>query len=153
MAAAPETGASLAQLRQVLADSGLHAGLAFLNQRVPHRFTAVYRLQDARLNNREIVDKQGAVVPDALLSVPFENSFCQFVLRDGGFVTAQSGEDLRLSGHPYQGVLLSYVGLPLSSEQGGLVGTLCHFDFDAYGVQDAEFAFLQRAALYISPYL
>ena len=153
MATEQTVDANLAQLREVLAASGLQGGLALLNQRVSHRFTAFYRLQDARLSNREIVDKQGAVVPHELLSVPFEHSFCQFVLRDGSFVTAQSGEDTRLAGHPYQGVLLSYVGLPLASEKDGLVGTLCHFDLDAHAVQDADYAFLQRAAPCISPYL
>ena len=143
----------LAQLREVLAVSGLKAGLAFLNQRVPHRFTAVYRLQDGNMHNRDIVDKQDAVVPDELLCVPFQDSFCQFVLRDGGFVTARSGQDPRLAGHAYQGILLSYVGLPLSSGEALLAGTLCHFDFDAREVEDAEYAFLQQAALCISQYL
>ena len=143
----------LARLRELLAVSGLQVGLAFLNKRVPHRFTAVYRLQDANMDNCGIVDKQGAAIPQALVRVHFENSFCQFVLRDGGFVTSQSGDDVRLAGHPYQGVLLSYVGLPLSGDDGELIGTLCHFDFDAREVQDAEYAFLQQAASCIAPYL
>jgi hypothetical protein len=43
-----------------------------------------------------LYDKAGEVRPDFLAEVPFETSFCQFVIRDGYFTTSDSAVDLRL---------------------------------------------------------
>lgn len=77
------------------------AALDFLNQRVPHRYSAVYELSSGTFRNLFLHDKQGEVMPEFLQVVPFEHSFCQFVLRDGLFLTDNSGADFRLDGHPY----------------------------------------------------
>ena len=122
--------AHLKEVRDALRVSGLQAGLELLNKRVLHRFTAVYQLDVDTLRNVAIVDKLGEVVPSDLLAVPLTSSFCQFVLRDGVF-KLHGNEDARLEGHPYKGVVNSYVGLPLSKGAGDVVGTFCHFDFPA----------------------
>ncbi|MES2402191.1 MAG: GAF domain-containing protein [Pseudomonadota bacterium] len=134
-------------LEEILKKDGLKAGLAWLNSRVPHRFTAVYLLDKLMLSSREVVDKEGeSATPPVLLAVPLETSFCQYVLRDGHFVTGESGTDERLDGHPYQGAMGSYVGLPLQARGKELMGTFCHFDFENRELADEEFAFLQRVA-------
>lgn len=46
-------------LENILNRDGLKAGLAWLNSRVPHRFTAVYLLDRLVLKSREVVDKDG----------------------------------------------------------------------------------------------
>ncbi|MFC6280691.1 MULTISPECIES: GAF domain-containing protein [Polaromonas] len=141
-------------LQDLLQKQGLKAGLAFLNDRVPHRFTAVYRLDDMMLRRVELVDKGGSPLEvNGLEAVPLETSFCQFVLRDGQFVTSQSASDTRLDGHPYQGVVGSYIGLPLQGGGDKLFGTFCHFDFSEQPVNDEEFAFLQRVARLLPRYL
>ena len=94
------------------------AGLAFLNSRVPHRYTGVFRLHEGALRNMFLHDKQGEIVPEFLQVVPLNDSFCQFTLRDGLFTTQDSSTDQRLDGHKYKGVLLSYVGLPLHGNAG-----------------------------------
>ncbi|QJW84410.1 GAF domain-containing protein [Ramlibacter terrae] len=53
--------------------------------------------------------------------------------------------DSRLEGHPYQGIVNSYVGVPLR-EGDALIGTFCHFDFPALPLPDAEFALMRDAA-------
>lgn len=63
-----------------------------------------------------------------LEAVPLGISFCQFVLRDGVLLTSNSAHDDRLEGHPYRGVMVAYHGVPIPSPEGGLLGTLCHFD-------------------------
>ncbi|MES2052201.1 MAG: hypothetical protein V4455_09595, partial [Pseudomonadota bacterium] len=69
-------------LQDLLQKQGLKAGLAFLNDRVPHRFTAIYRLDNMMLRRVELVDKGGSPLEvDGLEAVPLETSFCQFVLR------------------------------------------------------------------------
>ncbi len=141
-------------LEDILKSGGLQAGLAWLNSRVPHRFTAVYLLDKLVLKNRAVVDKDGeAATPPVLMEVPLETSFCQYVMRDGQFITAESGTDTRLDGHPYQGVMGSYVGLPLQGGGDSLMGTFCHFDFENRELPDEEFAFLQRVARLLPRYV
>jgi len=143
---------TLEQLESVLAKGGRAAGLDFLNKRVDHRFTAIYRLDQAIMKNVDLVDKEGVGLPD-LQEVPLGHSFCQFVIRDGQFSTSDSGADKRLDGHPYQGVMGSYVGLPLLGNDGQLWGTFCHFDIASKPLQDGEFDFLQQVARLLPRYL
>lgn len=138
--------AALDQLRTALSEAGIEGGLKFLNQRIAHRYTAVYRLQDARLKNMGLYDKAGEVRPEYLAEVPLDVSFCQFVLRDGHFLTRNSGQDGRLDGHPYQGVMVAYHGVPVSDQRGQLVGTLCHFDLVERELSDDDYLLLQQAA-------
>lgn len=91
---------TLVALRAHLDREGLAGGLRFLNERVPHRFTGVYRLVDGTMHNLRLVDKRGEIALEALLAVPLTSSFCQFVLRDGQFASARTGQDARLDGHP-----------------------------------------------------
>lgn len=142
--------AHLEPLRAALQREGLAGGLRFLNARVPHRYTAAYRVQQDTLVNLDLVDKAGELRPEFLASVPLQDSFCQFVLRDGGFGTECSARDARLDGHRYQGVMGAYHGVPLVDDDGGLFGTLCHFDTDERTLPDEEFAFLQKAARLMS---
>lgn len=143
----------LSPLKDALLLSGLNAGLRVLNDRVPHRFTAVYKLDAGVMRNVAIVDKLGEVVPADFLEVPLQNSFCQFVLRDGVFRTGNSAEDSRLNGHPFQGIVSSYVGLPLSKTGDDLFGTFCHFDFPPQAVSDEEYGFLTGAVRLLPPYV
>lgn len=142
--------ATLDPLRAALQREGLAGGLRFLNARVPHRYTAAYRVQQDTLVNLDLVDKAGELRPEFLASVPFGDSFCQFVLRDGGFRTECTAQDGRLDGHRYQGVLGAYHGVPLVDDRGELFGTLCHFDTAERTLSDEEFAFLQKAARLMS---
>ncbi len=143
---------SLSKLENLLSTEGLHAGLKFLNGRVPHRFTAVYRLDELMLHMVDMVDKDG--LDDMKLeAVPLGDSFCQFTLREGSFLTTSSGGDKRLDGHPYQGVVESYIGLPLTRADGELFGTFCHYDLAGRPVNDDEYAFLTQVAAVLPRYL
>jgi GAF domain-containing protein len=93
------------------------------------------------------------VRPDFLLVVPFRHSFCQFVLRDQAFRTEDSRLDKRLDGHPYQGVVISYHSVPLTTGEGALWGTMSHFDMVAHPLPDGEFELLQQAALALQGHL
>lgn len=139
----------------VLADVGIAEAVAVLNRNVPHRYSAVYRLHESVLHNLVLVDKLNEVRPDFLAAVPLQTSFCQFVLRDGFFVTNDSAEDKRLDGHPYQGKMVSYTGVPITEVHGGgeIIGSLCHFDVVEHKLDPQEFELLQRAARVINPHL
>ena len=125
---------------------GTNAALKFLNQRVPHRFSAIYRLDKNDLEIVELIDKLDDAATAPLSRVPFSQSFCEIAVRDAGVKTSNSALDKKLDGLPNQGVLLSYVGLPLMQQAGNLYGTLCHYDTIEQDISDAEFAFLQQAA-------
>lgn len=129
------------------------AGLAYLNARVEHRFTGVYQLVNGEMHNVYLYDKLGEIIPEFLKAVPLEDSFCQFVLRDGLFCTSNTALDARLNGHKYQGVLGAYYGVPLLNNAGELYGTLCHFEEANQELPDAEFAFFQKAAQVLPKYL
>jgi hypothetical protein len=107
---------------------GLEAGLRFLNARTAFRYTAIYRFEGTMMRNLYLFDRQGETVSD-FEKVPLGDSFCQFVMAENGFHTTDSSLDERLRGHPYQGVLNAYFGLPLSRKPGTIYGTFCHFDF------------------------
>jgi GAF domain-containing protein len=142
----------LDQLQDILNSAGLQSGLRFLNQRVPFRATAIYKLENGVLRLIDIVDKMNDLPSSSLPEVPLADSFCQFAIRDKEFVTANTTADRRLDGHPYQGVVASYVGLPLM-KSGELFGTFCHYDFVEQVIEDAEFAFLQDAMSALPKYL
>jgi GAF domain-containing protein len=133
--------------------SGLAAALLELNLRVPHRYTAVYRLDGAMLRNVELADKLGEARPEFLAAVPMGASFCQFVLKEGEFLTSNSCDDDRLNGHPYKGVMVAYHGVPIPGPDGSLFGTLCHFDVREQPLKDAEFAYLHSVARVLPPLL
>ena len=137
-------------LRAALSDGGPDALLEYLNKGVPHRYTAVYRFDGELLRNVLLCDKLDQVRPDFLLAVPFKHSFCQFVLRDQAFRTEDSRHDKRLDGNPYQGVVISYHSVPLTTPDGALWGTMSHFDMKSHPLTDDEFQLLEGAAKLLS---
>ena len=146
---------SLTPLTHILDTEGLEAGLKWLNSRVPHRLTASYKLVDQAMCSTAIVDKLYQANVSDLAVVPLQDSFCQFAMNDGQFIAQNTGEDgdPRLKGHPYKGVLNSYVGLPLMINQRTMYGTLCHFDNSPIQLPDEEFEFLQHVAQLLPRYL
>lgn len=144
---------ALSEVEKALAQQGLPAALTVLNRRVPHRFTAVYRRLGQSLHNVATADKHLHLDPLDLKVVPLTDSFCQFVLRDGLFLTQDSGTDVRLNGHPYAGLVGCYVGVPVCDQAGVLVGTLCHFDINSHPVEDDEYLLLDRSAKLMPPFL
>ncbi|KAF1047966.1 GAF domain-containing protein [Xylophilus sp.] len=144
---------NLRDLQAHLDRGGLLGGLAFLNARVAHRFTAVYWMHDMAMNVQALYDKQQESTANPFAVVPLRNSFCEMAMAQGHFVATDSPQDARLDGNPYQSVLGSYVGLPLVTTPGELYGTLCHYDLVARPIEDEEFAFLQSAARLLPRYL
>ena len=136
----------LDDFEEVLCSQGAYAALKFLNQRVSHRFSAIYRLDKDDLEIVQLIDKLDDAATTPASRVPFSQSFCEVAIRETSFKTSNSALDKKLDGLPNQGVLLSYVGLPLMQDAGNLYGTLCHYDTIEQVISDDEFAFLQQAA-------
>lgn len=136
---------ALSQLQDVLESQGLDAALMLLNARVPHRYTAVYRLSSEYLQRLAFIDKEGGAGL-GFSEVPFKDSFCELAISDSPMMVTNVATDARLQERPNPGVLMSYVGLPLSVGPGALYGTLCHYDTIAHPLSDAEIWFLEQAS-------
>jgi hypothetical protein len=133
--------------------TGVQAGLEMLNKRVPYRFSAIYQLVANVLINVALVDKEKVLDTFAIKPMLLQDSFCKLALKDGLFATAQSGLDTRLEGHPLGGVFESYIGVPIPRTEGGLYGTLCHFDQVSHGIDEQEFFLLESVATVLPRYL
>jgi GAF domain-containing protein len=131
---------------------GLEAGLKFLNARTDYRFTAIYRFEGDTMRNIYLFDRLGESVSN-FAKVPLGDSFCQLALAEGGFYTANSSLDERVQGHPKQGVLNAYFGLPLSRKPGTIYGTFCHFDYKPLVLDDSEIEFLKSVTPWLLDYL
>lgn len=137
---------AISDLQDLLDTQGLHAGLAFLNARVPHRFTAIYQLSAGYLRRLDFIDKEGGL-GESTATVPFKNSFCEIAVSQGHLLVTDSSADARLRDQPNPFMIGSYVGLPLATTgSGALYGTLCHYDTCAHLLGDAELMFLQQAS-------
>jgi len=138
---------TFAEVCQALADRGLEDALEILNRPLLHRYSAIYWMPDPeRLVNVAVFDKLGEAYPPHLQWVPYNQSFCQFAIREGQFRTANSALDARLDGHAYQGVLNSYHAVPLVSTGGEILGTICHFDAASLALDDDDFELLRMVA-------
>ena len=136
---------ALLAFEAALEQEGILGAVRFLNKRVLHRFTTVYRLDGDTMRSVYVIDKEGGTGLPALHAVPVADSFCQFVIRDGSFITPSSIKDQRLFGHKYQNVVSSYIGLPLYDDAGTLWGTFSHLDVVPRPVNNQEIEFLQSA--------
>ena len=145
MNSSDKVAADTERLRTALASGGLSAALEWLNARTSYRYTGIYHLEDGAMRMVAIFDRNGEDIK-ALTVIPLDDSFCQFVMRDGVFNTTHAADDTRLIGHAYRDIVASYFGLPLASAPGDFYGTLCHFDIVPKVVDDAEIEFLYSAA-------
>lgn len=145
---------SIEAVSEAVASGGAAAALAYLNQGVPHRFSAVYRFSGPLLHNVLLHDAAGRIRPEFMAVVPFSRSFCQYVVRDAAFRTDNSLADPRLIGHALRGFVVSYHSVPLLDHRSGeLWGTLSHFDMRSMTLANEEFELLQQAAAILSPVL
>ena len=143
---------SMAEFEETLRSQGVYASLRFLNQRVGHRFTAIFRMDKDKLEIVQLIDKLDDPSTAPISPLPFANSFCELVMPGGALMTADSAADARFAGKFSQGVVVAYVGLPLV-QNGHLYGSLCHLDYSEKKVDEKEFAFLQSVMAVLPHYL
>ncbi|WCM87502.1 guanylate cyclase [Acidovorax sp. NCPPB 3576] len=141
------------QFHAMLQAEGLFPAMEALNRGVPHRYTGIFQVIESQLINVFLYDKQQQIRPEALAVVALDNSFCQFVLRDGSLLVDNSMHDERLLASSFRGVVVAYHGVPVPDRRGGLYGTLCHFDLVEQRLPSAQFELLQAAGGLLYPYL
>lgn len=141
------------QLRFLLTAGMVRDALVLLNTLSTCRFTALFRFDDADLQNLVLVDRENST-PPLMDTIPVGDSYCAFVQASRTpFFVDNSLLDARLDGHPKQPLVRSYVGIPLKSSQGAVFGTLCHFDFDVADVPQDALVLTEQVATFLDPHL
>ena len=140
------------ELERELHQWGLHGALVYLNRRVPHRFTNIFRLSLGTFVPIGLVDKQSLLTLQSQKPVDFQYSMCRFSL-DTGFESADVTHDERIQGHLPTDGIGSYIGLPLRISSDELYGTVCHYDPQPQQVSEQELDFFKVAAVRLAHYL
>ena len=134
------------QFQEVLKAEGLCAAMRLLNQKVPYRYSAVYRFERGMLRNICLVDKHDPSItscPD----VAVEDSYCVYVKRTAKpFGVSHALQDKRVEDHPKRRQFQCYYGVPLVSEDQELIGTVSHFDPDPHPLEEQTVSVLDRVA-------
>lgn len=131
---------------ELIESDGVHAALAFLNARSPHRFTGVYRLDPPTLRNVRLYDRENPEL-EIGKDTPLRETYCSITGSTADpFATADARADERLAEHLARESVLSYCGVPLLDEAGEAVGTLCHFDFTPRPIPTSEVAIMRAVA-------
>ena len=143
----------LAHLEMVLKKDGIQSAAHYLNGRVPHRFTTIYRLDNEVFTEVEMVDKLGADTANMPKQTPYCESLCRFPVLHGTFTSSHTWVDPRLKGLQYPSAVGSYTGVTLPLSNGALYGTLCHYDFAPQSISHFEYQFLKLAAKLIARHM
>lgn len=115
-------------LRRIVNEGGIRAGLIYLNGLTNFRFSAVYRFENKTLKNLFFFDRQNPR-EERLSDIPVMASYCVFVRNSGTqFCLENSLKDERVADHPKRTEVKSYCGVPLLDQFGKMFGTICHFD-------------------------
>jgi len=106
---------------------GVHAALAYLNRRTPHRYTGLFRFEGDMLRNEALVDGNQPLVQQGD-DTPLAATFCALVGRQ-----QEPLEILDAATDPaFRGLVdtpvMSYCGVLIRDAQGQPYGTLCHYD-------------------------
>jgi GAF domain-containing protein len=119
---------AMKKFEAILHTDGLLAGMRWLNDQVPYRFSAVFSFDGEILRNICLIDKENPSIskcPDQ----PITESYCSYIRRSGmGFCVEEALADMRVEGHPKRRSVQCYYGIPLFGEEGRMLGTVCHFD-------------------------
>ncbi|HEX2546838.1 MAG TPA: GAF domain-containing protein [Ramlibacter sp.] len=142
--AAVATTSDLEQFCGLLAEQGLHAALAFLNARTPHRFTGVFRFDGETLRSVALVDKWDGEVRRGE-DVPLSEAYCA-VLHDGADVleVLDGPADERYP-HMQASPVASYCGAVIRDADGEPWGALCHYDVQPCQVKSSDLPLLAAA--------
>lgn len=135
----------LAVLKGKLDDGGIMAALKYLNGRIDHRFTAIYKFQGPTQRAVFLYDKQGQS-GTRFNAIPTSESLGQFITVSQPFGVTNSATDPFLSENGHSSLVTSFYGVALSPADTKPTGSLCHFDLKPQTLPSAvERDFLNRA--------
>jgi GAF domain-containing protein len=137
---------AVAELKAIIREDGIRAGLIFLNGLTEHRFSALYQFADHQLRNLYFFDREYPDVESAE-EIPVTASYCVF-LRDTGqlFHTSDALRDDRVRSHPKREQIQAYCGVPVLDAEGKLFGSICHFDLQPRVIADEDVDLMEAVA-------
>ena len=141
-----KTAVAFSVFSRLLETDGLRAALYSLLRLTDYRFISIFRFQDGMATSAVHVDREDLASMQAG-EVPDTATYCCYV-RDGNgaFVTADALLDPRTVNHVAREAVRSYCGIPILDPEGGLIGTLCHYDFAPRDPEQLDLELLLQAA-------
>jgi hypothetical protein len=122
----------------------------YLNSLSPYRYSAVFRFEGGLLRNLCVIDRKQPETKECP-EMPVTESYCVYVRDTGGeFGVEHAHMDCRVIGHPKAGLFQSYYGVPLLTDDGQLVGTVCHFDEDPIALEPEVSVVLNEVAPFVT---
>jgi hypothetical protein len=139
-------------LARLLESEGLPAVLKRLNSRTSFRFTGLYRFDGDVLRNVALHDRWN---PDQLhgADAPLGQTYCAITGRLNDVLLVSDGPRDRRYPWMHGNSMVSYCGVPIRSEFGYALGTLCHFDEQPCDATAEEATFLLCIAEHFRHYL
>jgi hypothetical protein len=133
------------EFASVLQRDGLHAALAFLNSRTPHRFTAVYSYDGHVMRNVMLFDRMD---PQARrgIDVAVADAYCGQVAERRQAFEFRDTRLLAQGEHRPQNPVVCYCGVVIADRSGGVWGTLCHYDFKPCQMRKSDIPVLEAVA-------
>ena len=130
----------------LLKTRGIREAMFYLVGLTDYRFIGIFRFQGGKATSAVHIDRENPLDLQAG-EVPDTATYCCYV-RDGNgaFVTADAMLDPRAEGHPARLAVPSYCGLPIMDPEGGLIGTLCHYDVVPRDPEQLDLPLLLRVA-------
>ena len=142
------------KFERTLHDGGIHRALAFLNARVPHRFTSVCRFDPPMLRGVFAIDRTRSGVLLGGRNQVLEETYGGLVQkRKQRFVTENAARDSRLAYHVARPTTAAYAGVPIRLLSGELWGVLAHHDAVPRRMPPVELDLLQDVAPLIARWL
>lgn len=124
---------------------GVHAALAYLNRRTPHRYTGLFRFEGEVLHNEVLVDGNQPLVRQGD-DMPMAATFCSLVGRQQApLEILDAATDPQFSGL-IDTPVVSYCGVLIRDAQGQPYGTLCHYDMQRCQERTTDQPLLAAAA-------
>lgn len=125
---------------------GVHAALAYLNRRTPHRYTGLFRFDGEVLRNEVLVDGNQPQVRQGD-DVPMAATFCSLVGRQQApLEILDAATDTQVRGL-VETPVVSYCGVLIRDAQGQPYGTLCHYDLHRCQERTTDQPLLAAAAV------
>ncbi|NVO33471.1 hypothetical protein [Hymenobacter lapidiphilus] len=136
--------AEITDFAALLQQQGVHAALAYLNYRTPHRYTGVWRFDGDMLRSEALFDRKMAEVRQGA-DAPMAATYCSLVGRTEAPVQILDATiDPQALG--IDTPVISYCGALMRDEQGRPFGTLCHYDLQRCQERTSDQPLLMAAA-------
>jgi hypothetical protein len=140
-----EIDSELTEFAALVQQHGVHAALAYLNRRTPHRYTGLFRFEGDVLRNEVLVDGNQPLVRQGN-DTPLAATFCSLVGRQQApLEILEAATDPHFAG-VVDTPVVSYCGVLIRDAQGQPYGTLCHYDMQRCQERTTDQPLLEAAA-------